>query len=98
MPTAPPPKPQTSGPPPTWLVNLYGITSLLLCILCPWVGWFLWGPWAGLGAILGSHILYMILLAPRSGICLGIAWIFVFINGVLALLGLATTALLKIVK
>ena len=69
---------------------------LLLCISCPWVLWFFWGAWAALGGIMLSHVLYMGLIAPKSGICLGIPWIFAFLNGVVALLALGATGLWKL--
>jgi hypothetical protein len=79
-------------------VNAYGFAALALCLACPWICWFLWGPWAGLAGAFGSHVLYMLLLAPRSGICLGIPWIFVFINTALALVGLAGTLLWRMLR
>jgi hypothetical protein len=81
-----------------WIANVYAVTALALCIACPWVCWFFWGPWAGAGGIIVSHILYMLLLAPNSGICLGIPWIFVFFNGVLAFVGLAATMLWRMFR
>jgi hypothetical protein len=82
----------------TWLVNAYGFAALALCLACPWTCWFLWGPWAGLAGAFGAHVLYMLLLAPRSGICLGPARIFVFLNGVLALAGLAGTLVWRMIR
>lgn len=73
------------------LFNALGLLILLICMSCPWILWWLWGGWAGLGGVLLSQVLYMVLLAPK-GICLGIAWIYVFLNGVIALIALGVNA------
>jgi hypothetical protein len=72
-------------------IEALGLLILLVCMSCPWVLWWLWGGWAGLGGILLSHVLYMVFLAPKSGICLGIPWILVFFNGIVALVALGAS-------
>jgi len=89
MASAPPETSEDREPGGTWLADAYGLAVLALCLACPWACWSLWGLWAGVGGILGAHVLYMLLLAPRRGICLGLPWILVFANGVLALVAAA---------
>jgi hypothetical protein len=78
------------------LIESVVLCLLVLCIACPWVLWLCWGPWIGLTGILLSHVLYLILLAPKSGICLGIPWIFVFANSVLCLVALGAVGLWRL--
>lgn len=70
------------------LIEALALLILLVCMSCPWLLWWLRSGWAALGGILLSHVLYMVFLAPKSGICLGIPWIFVFLNGVVAFVAL----------
>jgi hypothetical protein len=72
------------------------VPVLLLCISCPWVLWILWSVWAGLGGIVLSHLLYVVLLAPKSGICLGIPWIFILYNAITFLAALGAVGLWKL--
>jgi hypothetical protein len=75
------------------LADIVGLLILLFCLACPWILWFVWGPWIGLAGIVISHVLYMILLAPQRGICLGLSWIFVAVNALIALIAMGATGL-----
>ncbi|NQU21021.1 MAG: hypothetical protein HQ567_07030 [Candidatus Nealsonbacteria bacterium] len=57
---------------------------LLCCLALPWLGFWVWNSWGCLAGVILSHALYVCLLAPRGSICLGLAWIYVFFNAVVA--------------
>ncbi len=65
---------------------------LLVSVACPWVMWGVWGPWHGLAGVVAGQVVYLALLKP-GGICLGPAWLFTAISGLLALAGICSALL-----
>lgn len=64
-----------------WASALF-VVVLALCTVGPWVLHFTLAWWAGLIAIPVSFAVYIALLAPRDGICLGIAFIYPLLSAV----------------
>jgi hypothetical protein len=76
----------SQGPVIEALVIAIAVCVLGLCLAAPWIGLWWLGSWACAGGAVLSHVLYYALLAPKQGVCLGVAWIFVFLNSIAALI------------
>lgn len=84
-----------SSPRPERMVEAVVVLSLLVCLAVPWLACWLWNWWAGLLGVLASHVLYGIILKP-PGICMGIAWIYVVLNGLLVVIAESAAWLLSL--
>lgn len=78
------------------LIDVVIFFLLLPCLALPWLAWLYWGWIAGLLGVVGSHVLYVILLKPQ-GICLGMHWIFVALNSILVILVVAGAEIWKLI-